>query len=89
MIMGADYYQPLAERQSEDCNSSDRVPMGIGRDTIVRRAIIDKNARIGCNVHIVNKDRVQEAERENLGFFIRSGIVVVLKNATIPDGTII
>jgi glucose-1-phosphate adenylyltransferase len=48
-----------------------------------------KNARIGCNVQIVNKDRVEEADRENLGFYIRSGIVVVLKNATIPDGTVI
>jgi glucose-1-phosphate adenylyltransferase len=32
---------------------------------------------------------VQEADRETLGFYIRSGIVVVIKNATIPNGTII
>jgi glucose-1-phosphate adenylyltransferase len=89
MIMGADYYQSLAERSSgSDCGTAP-VPLGIGKETTVRRAIIDKNAHIGCNVQIVNKDHVQEAERENLGFFIRSGIVVVLKGATIPDGTII
>lgn len=87
MIMGADYYQPLAERHS---NCSDgKVPIGIGANTIIRRAIIDKNACIGCDVQIVNKDRVEEAEREAQGFYIRSGIVVVLKNATIPDGTVI
>jgi glucose-1-phosphate adenylyltransferase len=88
MIMGADFYQSLAERPSSNCGT-DKVPLGIGKETTIRRAIIDKNARIGCNVQIINKDRVQEAERENLGFFIRSGIVVVLKGAIIPDGMII
>lgn len=89
LIMGADFYQPYAERKSGvDCQTS-AVPLGIGVDTTIRRAIIDKNARIGCNVQIINKDHVQEADRENQGFYIRSGIVVVLKNAVIPDGTII
>ncbi|KAF3890303.1 MULTISPECIES: glucose-1-phosphate adenylyltransferase [Nostocales] len=87
LIMGADYYQPFAERQS-DCDRNP-VPLGIGTNTTIRRAIIDKNARIGCDVHIVNKDNVQEAEKESQGFYIRSGIIVVLKNAVIPDGTVI
>lgn len=89
MLMGSDFYESFSERQSGAGCHSGKVPIGIGKDSIIRRAIVDKNARIGCNVHIVNKDRVQEAEREDLGFFIRSGIVVVLKNAVIPDGTVI
>jgi glucose-1-phosphate adenylyltransferase len=40
-------------------------------------------------VRIVNKDHVQEASREDLGFVIQNGIVVIIKNATIPDGTVI
>lgn len=87
LIMGADFYQPFAERQS-DCNDGN-IPLGIGANTTIRRAIIDKNARIGCDVHIINKDRIQEAEREEQGFYIRSGITVVLKNALIPDGMVI
>ncbi|KYC41404.1 glucose-1-phosphate adenylyltransferase [Scytonema hofmannii PCC 7110] len=87
LIMGADFYQPFAERQS-DCERIP-VPVGIGPNTTIRRAIIDKNARIGCDVHIVNKDNVQESEKESQGFYIRSGITVVLKNAVIPDGTVI
>lgn len=87
LIMGADYYQPLAERQSTHRNGS--IPVGIGANTIVRHAIVDKNACIGSDVQIVNKDKVEEADRETQGFYIRSGIVVVLKNAVIPDGTII
>ena len=87
LVMGADLYQPFAERQAH-CEDG-KVPLGIGSGTRIRRAIIDKNAHIGCNVQIINKDRIEEAERESEGFYIRSGIVVVLKNAVIPDGTII
>jgi glucose-1-phosphate adenylyltransferase len=87
LIMGADFYEPFAERQS-DCETR-KVPIGIGTNSTIRRAIIDKNARIGCDVQIINKGRVEEAEREKQGFFIRNGIVVVIKNAVIPDGTVI
>ncbi|MEH1852933.1 MAG: glucose-1-phosphate adenylyltransferase [Nostoc sp.] len=87
LLMGADFYQPSVERQ---CNvEKGNIPVGIGTDSLIRGAIIDKNASIGHDVKIINKDNVQEAERENQGFYIRSGIVVVLKNAVIPDGTII
>ncbi|MCL1473456.1 glucose-1-phosphate adenylyltransferase [Argonema antarcticum] len=86
LIMGSDFYEPFSERQF---NSGAHVYMGIGANSTIRRAIIDKNAHIGCDVQIVNKDRVQEAERESQGFYIRSGIVVVLKNAVIPDRTVI
>ncbi|HLP92143.1 MAG TPA: glucose-1-phosphate adenylyltransferase [Nostocaceae cyanobacterium] len=87
LVMGSDFYQPSVERKT-GLEKGD-VPLGIGSDTLIRRAIIDKNARIGHDVKIINKDNVQEAERESQGFYIRSGIVVVLKNAVIPDGTII
>ncbi len=88
LIMGADYYQPLVERQDETVKRTTPL-LGIGADTTIRRAIVDKNARIGSNVRIINKDRVEESQREDLGFYIRSGIVVILKGAVIPDGTVI
>ncbi|MBW4670310.1 MAG: glucose-1-phosphate adenylyltransferase [Cyanomargarita calcarea GSE-NOS-MK-12-04C] len=87
LIMGADFYQTAVERQKIVENGE--MPVGIGPGCIIRRAIVDKNARIGHDVKIINKDDVQEAERESQGFYIRSGIVVVLKNAIIPDGTVI
>jgi glucose-1-phosphate adenylyltransferase len=87
LLMGADFYESPAERlKSLECG---KVPLGVGANTTIRRAIVDKNARIGRNVQIVNKDGVVEASREDLGFVIQSGIVVVIKNATIPDGTVI
>ncbi|WP_310417046.1 glucose-1-phosphate adenylyltransferase [Chamaesiphon sp. OTE_8_metabat_110] len=84
LIMGADFYEPAPERKNQ--TETGGIPIGIGFNTTIRRAIIDKNARIGSDVMIINKEGVEEAQREELGFYIRSGIVVVLKNATIPSG---
>ena len=85
--MGADYYEAFAERKSGLQEA--KIPVGIGAGSTIRGAIVDKNARIGRKVKIVNQERVEEANREDDGFYIRSGIVVVLKNATIPDHTVI
>ena len=61
--------------------------MGIGDDTVIERAIIDKNARIGRGVRIVNEAAVQEKDGD--GYFIREGIVVVPKNGVVRDGVVI
>lgn len=87
MIMGADYYE--SEEQIAELRAAGKEPVGIGANTVVTNAIIDKNARIGRNCNIVNKANVQEAAREEEGFYIRSGIVVVLRNGTIKSGTTI
>ncbi len=87
LVMGADAYESQAERAQ--VRSRGGVPLGIGAGSLVRRAILDKNVRIGAHVQIINKDRVQEADRSELGFTIRDGIVVVEKNAVIADGTVI
>jgi glucose-1-phosphate adenylyltransferase len=85
LLMGADFYESPAERLKN--LERGKVPLGVGANTTIRKAIVDKNARIGRNVRIVNQDHVVEASREDLGFVIQNGIVVVIKNATIPDGT--
>jgi glucose-1-phosphate adenylyltransferase len=87
LIMGSDYYQGDFERR-DNCDRRD-VPLGIGANSTIRHAIVDKNAHIGCEVQILNKDRIEEAEREDEGFYIRSGIITVLKDAVIMDGTVI
>ncbi|KAG8377822.1 hypothetical protein BUALT_Bualt08G0073600 [Buddleja alternifolia] len=87
MMMGADYYQTESEIAS--LLAEGKVPIGVGHNTKISNCIIDKNAKIGKNVVIANKDSVEEAERGDEGFYIRSGITVILKNSTIKDGTII
>ncbi len=85
VLMGADYYDHI-EQRIEDI-PSDAPPLGIGPRSVVQGAIIDKNARIGADVQIVNKDNVQEADGEN--YCIRDGIVVIPRSTIIPDGTVI
>jgi glucose-1-phosphate adenylyltransferase len=87
LVMGSDFYESYEERIA--LRNAGGIPLGVGQGTTVKRAILDKNARIGDNVTIVNKDNVEEADRADQGFYIRNGIVVIVKNATIPDGTII
>ena len=87
LVMGSDFYESYEERIA--LRNGGGIPLGVGQGTTVKRAILDKNARIGDNVTIVNKDNVEEADRAEQGFYIRNGIVVIVKNATIPDGTII
>lgn len=87
MMIGADYYQTDSEIAAMLANG--RVPIGVGQNTKITNCIIDKNAKIGKDVVIANKDNVEEADRSDEGFYIRSGITVILKNATIKDGTIV
>ena len=87
LAMGADSYESKEERQRVRARGG--VPLGIGTQAVIQRAILDKNVRIGARVKVINKDHVQEADRSELGFTIRSGIVVIEKNAIIADDTII
>ncbi|MBV9673549.1 MAG: glucose-1-phosphate adenylyltransferase [Verrucomicrobia bacterium] len=80
VIMGADYYE---EEASEHRNG--RPPLGIGRNSVIDRAIIDKNARIGEGVVITPDGKAPNVDSDN--YFIRDGVVVVPKNAVIPNGT--
>ncbi|XP_057957065.1 inactive glucose-1-phosphate adenylyltransferase small subunit 2, chloroplastic [Malania oleifera] len=84
VILGSDIYQ-IDDVQGRDKS----IPIGVGENSHIRKAIVDKNARIGKNVMIINKDKVEEGNREANGYVIRDGIVVVLRGAVIPDGSIL
>lgn len=86
-IMGADYYQTFDDMRRDLRNGLPRV--GIGEGSVVRHAIIDKNARIGSNTRIMNEAGVAEFDSPNGSYFIRDGIIIIPKNAVIPDGTVI
>jgi glucose-1-phosphate adenylyltransferase len=85
VLMGADYYR----WETPDTRSRVEGPSspGIGARTIIEGAIIDKNAEVGTDCVITNAAGTQEGEGP--GFYIRDGIVVVVKNATIADRTVI
>ena len=86
-VMGADYYQTLEDMEAD--RLSGRPWIGVGEGTIIRRAIIDKNARIGAGVRLLNEAGVLEAEGPNGSYYIRDRIIIVPKNGLIPDGTVV
>ena len=86
-VMGADFYQTFEEMGNDRRKNMPRV--GIGEGTVVRRAIIDKNARIGQNAKLLNEAGVTEVDGPGGAYFIRDGIIIVPKNAVIPDGTVV
>jgi glucose-1-phosphate adenylyltransferase len=85
VIIGLDGYESPEERAS---NARRGVPnKGIGDNTVIDHAILDKDAAIGNNVRILNADGVKEGEGKN--FVIRDGLVVIPRGAVIEDGTVI
>jgi glucose-1-phosphate adenylyltransferase len=77
IVMGADYFE------LEQTDSS-KLPIGIGRNCVIDRAIIDKNARIADGVVITPEGKPPNLDSDN--YFIRDGIVVIPKDAVIPAG---
>jgi glucose-1-phosphate adenylyltransferase len=85
VLMGADFYE---SREDIDRNHDRGVPdVGIGRDCEIRNAIIDKNARIGHGVRLVNRNGASAESADN--YAIVDGIIVVPKDAVIPDGSVV
>jgi len=85
VLMGSDYY-PWHDPAVREPVQGPATP-GIRQGTRIEGAIVDRNASIGKDCVIVNKEGVQEGEGP--GFYIRDGIVVITKNAEIADGTVI
>lgn len=82
VVMGADFSQK-PEEVAED-RAQGRCPIGIGDGTRIEKAIIDKNCRIGANVVIRSDDKLRQGEHPPV--VIQDGIVVVPKEATLPNG---
>ncbi len=78
VLLGADMY--------EEDTAAGGVPLGIGRDVVLDRVIVDKNARIGDGVRLVNDRGVVKADGE--GYYIRDGIIIVPKGAEVKAGMV-
>jgi glucose-1-phosphate adenylyltransferase len=84
-MMGADYYETSAEKAEN--KRLGRPDIGIGQGSTVEGALIDKNARIGRDVRIRNLPGRPDSETED--WVVREGLVIVPKNAVVPDGAVI
>ena len=85
VLMGADYYESDASRAESKQSGTPKV--GIGRNCLIQNAIIDKNARIGDNSILVNRDGIDNYDGED--YYIRDGIVIVPKDARILPETVV
>jgi glucose-1-phosphate adenylyltransferase len=80
VLLGADFY--------EYGDPPEGVPaLGIGKDVVLDRVIIDKNARIGDGARLVNEKGIEHADGD--GYYIRGGIIVVAKGGVIKPGTVV
>jgi glucose-1-phosphate adenylyltransferase len=79
VLLGADFY--------EEDRAANAIPLGIGHDVVLDRVIVDKNARIGNGVRLVNESGVQHADGD--GYCIRNGIIIVPKGAHVEAGVVV
>jgi glucose-1-phosphate adenylyltransferase len=75
ILMGADFY----ETERNDTGGG----LGIGKNCIIENAIIDKDVRIGDNVQLINREKIQNGEKD--GIVIRDGIILVPKSMKIES----
>jgi glucose-1-phosphate adenylyltransferase len=81
VLLGADYYD------TDQARPANGMKLGIGKNTELDGVIVDKNARIGDNVRLVNVQRLKDFDGE--GYYIRDGIIIVPKDGSIPSGTVV
>jgi glucose-1-phosphate adenylyltransferase len=81
-MMGSDYYQSIEEILDESI-----VSMGIGKRCFIKNAILDKNCCIGNDVRINGGNHLKDIETDT--YVIKEGIIVVKKDAVIPNGFVI
>jgi glucose-1-phosphate adenylyltransferase len=85
VLIGADRYETDRERAA---NGKRGLPdFGVGDGSVIERAIVDKDCRIGRDVRIINCQGLREDDGPN--YHIRDGIVVIPNGAVVPDGTVI
>lgn len=85
-LMGADWYEQPHELRSNPGEGI--VNLGVGAGSVIERAIVDKNARIGKNVKVLNETGVVDSE-EAATHVIRDGVVVVPKQTVLREGAVI
>jgi len=85
VIIGADRYETEEQRAANA--GAGRPDLTVGDHTVIERAILDKDCRVGSRVRITNAKGVHEAEGPN--YVIRDGIVVIPRGAVVPDGAVI
>ena len=87
VIIGSDAFETDADRAGNA--RLGRPNLNIGEGSVIERAILDKDCRVGKKVRLVNQEGKNEADGPNGMYFIRDGIICVPRGAIVPDGTVV
>jgi glucose-1-phosphate adenylyltransferase len=85
ILLGCDYYESESSIKRHAANGLPRI--GVGKNTFIENAIVDKNARIGENCHISPANKPGDVDHPL--YYVRDGIVIIPKGGVIPHGTVI
>jgi glucose-1-phosphate adenylyltransferase len=85
VLMGHDFYESLESVAQHQAAGQPR--MGIGENTRIENAIIDKNARVGDNCVLSPAGKPKDMDHPLC--FIRDGVLIIPKNGLVPHGTVI
>ena len=83
VMMGADYFETAED--VEENRELGRPDIGVGRNCVIRNAILDKNVRIGDNV-VLDPEGIEDNFGEGVEIAIRDGVALVCKDVVVPDG---
>jgi glucose-1-phosphate adenylyltransferase len=87
VMIGSDHYETTTQKAE---NAKGGQPnLNIGDGSVIERAILDKDCRIGRRVKLVNRDGKQDYDAPNGLYHIRDGIICVPRGTIIPDGAIV
>jgi glucose-1-phosphate adenylyltransferase len=84
-VMGNDFYQSINDMNSDIKNN--KLLVGIGERCFISNAIVDKNCRIGNDVHINGGKHLEDVSHDL--YAIKDGIVVIKKGVVLPDNFMI
>ena len=86
VMMGADHFKSNEEIDMPS-SLTEAPDIGVGENSVIINAIIDKNARIGANVFLSPKGLQEGWVDQHNSVYFRDGILVIIKNAIVPEGT--
>jgi glucose-1-phosphate adenylyltransferase len=83
VLLGTDEYQ--SDDELAEDKALGRPHIAVGDNSVIDGAIVDKNARIGCRVRVVNERGLRESP-ETPEAMVADGIIVVQKGAVLKEG---